>query len=140
LIVQQLNEKFGKSWSLDKCKPKIKHLMDKYKEKKNWDRKQSGGSIWKSPFYDELDTALGTCDTVTFQQVAQTWSHSPSVKSSDTSSPADKSLSVKEENSGKAEENSEVIPNSRELRRQRKKAYTGCRTTRAGGRRSRKAA
>ena len=26
----------------------MKYLVDKYKERKDWNRKQSGGSIWKS--------------------------------------------------------------------------------------------
>ncbi|CAH3114389.1 unnamed protein product [Pocillopora meandrina] len=34
---------------------KIKYLIDKYKEKKDWNRNQSGGNLRKSPFYDEID-------------------------------------------------------------------------------------
>ena len=34
-----------------KCGPKWR-LIDKYKEKKDWNRKQSGGNLKKSPFYD----------------------------------------------------------------------------------------
>ena len=50
IITRELNEKLGKNRSVDKCKRKIKYLVERYKEKKDWNRKQSGGSLWKSPF------------------------------------------------------------------------------------------
>ena len=50
---------------------RYKVVVDRYKEKKDWNRQQSGGSPWKSPFYDELDAVLGNRDVVTFQHVAQ---------------------------------------------------------------------
>ena len=49
-ITRELNEKFGKNRSVDKCKWKIKYLVDRYKEKKDWNRKQSGGSRGSHPF------------------------------------------------------------------------------------------
>lgn len=33
----------------------MKCLVEKYKECKDWNQKQSGGSIWKSLHYDEVD-------------------------------------------------------------------------------------
>lgn len=55
---------------MEKCKRKTKYLVDKYKERKDWNRKQSVGSIWKSPHYDKIDAVLRVCDVVTFSNVA----------------------------------------------------------------------
>ena len=35
----------------------MKYLVDKYMERKDWNRKQSGGSIWNSPHYVEIQSA-----------------------------------------------------------------------------------
>ena len=48
-IVNELNAKYNHSRNVEKCKRKMKYLVDIYKERKDWNRKQSGGSIWKSP-------------------------------------------------------------------------------------------
>ena len=37
----------------------MKYLVDKYMERKDWNRKQSGGSIWNSPHYVEIQSASG---------------------------------------------------------------------------------
>ena len=37
----------------------MKYLVDKYMEHKDWNRKQSGGSIWNSPHYVEIQSASG---------------------------------------------------------------------------------
>ena len=54
----------------------MKYLVDKYKERKDWNRKQSGGSIWKSLHYDEIDEVLRVRDVVTFSNVAGAGSES----------------------------------------------------------------
>ena len=105
LIVRELNEKFGKNRTVDKCQRKIKYLVDKYKEKKVWNRKQSRGSLWKSPYYDELDAVLGTRNVVTFQHVVQTGSPSAESSSANTSNP-DNSRSSAEESPISKERNS----------------------------------
>ena len=47
-FVDELNAKYNHNRNGGKCKRKIKYLVDRYKERKDWNRKQSGGSIWKS--------------------------------------------------------------------------------------------
>ena len=131
IITRELNEKFGKNRSVDKCKRKIKYLVERYKEKKDWNRKQTGGSLWKSPFYDELDTVLGNRDVVTFQHVAQagslgslsTESSPSSAASTNPPSSAEDSPPSKERNS-KANDDGNVAVGSKQLRRQRKKRRT----------------
>ena len=126
IITRELNEKFGKNRSVDKCKRKIKYLLERYKEKKDWNRKQSGGSLWKSPFYDELDEVLGNRDVVTFQHVAQAGSlstESSSSSAANTSNPpssAEDSPPTKERSS-KANDDENVVVASKQLRRQHKK-------------------
>ena len=83
-IVDELNAKYNHSRNVEKCKRKMKYLVDKYKERKDWDQKQSGGSIWKSPHYDEIDAVLGVRDVVTFSNVVGAGSESSS-KSNATS-------------------------------------------------------
>ena len=59
----------------------MKYLVDRYKERKDWNRKQSGGSIWKSQHYDEIDAVLVVRDAVTFENVAEAGSASTSSQS-----------------------------------------------------------
>lgn len=41
-IVDEQNAQFTNKRTVDKCMGKMKYLIDKYKEKKDWNRKQSG--------------------------------------------------------------------------------------------------
>lgn len=70
-IVETLNKQYKNKRTVDKCKRRMKYLVEKYKEKKDWNKKQSGGNLKKSPFYDEIDAVLGTRDVVTFEHVEQ---------------------------------------------------------------------
>ena len=63
-IVRALNDKQGITKTVDQCQRKLKHLKNLYKEKKDWNRKQSGGNIQKSPHYDALDAVLGCCNNL----------------------------------------------------------------------------
>ena len=56
--------------SVEKCQRKIKYLrnlLDRYKEKKEWNSKQSGGQLRKTPHYDAIDSVIGCRDSVTLQ-------------------------------------------------------------------------
>lgn len=119
-IVDELNAKYNHSRNVEKCKRKMKYLVDKYKERKDWNRKQSGGSIWKSPHYDKIDAVLGVRDVVTFSNVAGAGS-----ESSNTSSTA----SHEESSSGRpspapADTSSSSAESEKESRRMRKKRKT----------------
>ena len=46
-------------------------FVDRYKDAKDWNSKQSGGNLKKSPFYDEIDVILGCRDLLTLPHVAQ---------------------------------------------------------------------
>ena len=54
-IVKALNDKQGITKTVDQCQRKLKHIKNLYKEKKDWNRKQSGENIRKSPNYDAID-------------------------------------------------------------------------------------
>ena len=58
------------SKTIEKCINKIKYLIDRYKEAKEWNRKQSGGSKNKTLFYDEIGAVLGCRDIVTLSHVS----------------------------------------------------------------------
>ena len=88
-IVDELNVQFSNNRTVKKCMRKMKYLIDKYKEKKDWNRKQSGGHLRKSPFYDEIDEILGCRDFVTFNNVKESASSSSaSAGCSSSSSPS----------------------------------------------------
>ena len=70
-IVRALNEKQGITKTVDQCQRKLKHLKNLYKEKKDWNRKQSGGNIRKSPHYDAIDAVLGCRDVITCNKLRQ---------------------------------------------------------------------
>ena len=48
-ICKALNERQGLKKNVDQCQRKVKHLKNQYKEKKGWNRRQSGGNLRKSP-------------------------------------------------------------------------------------------
>ena len=75
-IVNELNAQFSNNHTVHKCMRKMKYLIDKYKEKKDWNRKQSGGHLRKSPFYDKIDEILDCRDFVTFNNVKESASSS----------------------------------------------------------------
>lgn len=70
-IVRALNDKQGITKTVDQCQCKLKHLKNLYKEKKDWNRKQSGGNIQKSPHYDAIDAVLGCRDVITCNKLSQ---------------------------------------------------------------------
>lgn len=92
-IVDDLNARFKSDRTVDKCMRKIKYLIDKYKEKKDWNRNQSGGNLRKSPFYDEIDEVLGCRDFVTFSNVKESAVVSPNASTSSASTSASTSAS-----------------------------------------------
>lgn len=118
-IVDELNAKYNHSRNVEKCKRKMKYLVDKYKERKDWNRKQSGGSIWKSPHYDEIDAVLGVRDVVTFSNVAGAGSESSS-KSNATSQEESSSGTP----SAPADSSTSSADSEKESRRMRKKRKT----------------
>ena len=91
-IVDDLNARFEGNRAVDKCMHKIKYLINKYKEKKDWNCKQSGGNLKKSPFYDEIDEVLRCRDFVTFNNVKE--SAVPSPNASTASAGANASISA----------------------------------------------
>ena len=66
-----MNDKQGITKTVDQCQRKLKHLKNLYREKKDWNRKQSGGNIQKSPHYDAIDAVLGCRDVITCNKLRQ---------------------------------------------------------------------
>jgi len=71
----------------------MKYLIDKYKEAKDWNCKQSGGNRRQSVFYEEIDAVLGCRDGVTLQNVAEAGS---SARSSPSASETNVALAGQE--------------------------------------------
>lgn len=98
----------------------MKCLVDKYKECKDWNQKQSGGSIWKSLHYDKVDAVLGVRDLIMFSNIAGAGS-----ESSNTSN----TTSQEESSSGTpspspANTSSSSVESEKESKRMRKKRKT----------------
>ena len=70
-ILRALNNKQGITKTVNQCQRKLKHLKYLYKEKKDWNCKQSGGNIQKSPHYDAIDAVLGCRDVITCNKLRQ---------------------------------------------------------------------
>jgi len=70
-VTRLLNERQKTKKSVDQCQRKMKHLRTLYKESRDWNRRQSGGNIRKSPHFDVLDAILGCRDIVTCNKVQQ---------------------------------------------------------------------
>ena len=56
----------------------MQYWIGRYKEAKDWNRRQSGGNRKQSVFYEEIDQVLGCRDGVTLRHVAQAGSSSGS--------------------------------------------------------------
>ena len=107
---------------MEKCKRKMKCLVDKYKECKDWNQKQSGGSIWKSLHYDEVDAVLGVRDLVMFSNVAGAGSESSNT--SNTTSQEESSSGTSSPSPSPANTSSSSAESEKESRRMRKKRKT----------------
>ena len=70
-IAKKMNDQFGTKKTTDKYQKKMKYLVDRYKQAKDWNSKQSGGNRRKSAHYDEIDEVLGCRDIVTLQNVQE---------------------------------------------------------------------
>ena len=104
---------------MEKCKRKMKCLVDKYKECKDWNQKQSGGSNWKSLHYDEVDAVLGVRDLVMFSNVA-----GAGLESSNTTSQEESSSGTPSPSTSPANTSSSSAESEKESRRMRKKRKT----------------
>lgn len=107
---------------MEKCKRKMKCLVDKYKECKDWNQKQSGGSIWKSLHYDEVDAVLGVRDLVMFSNVAGAGLESSNT--SNTTSQEESSSGTSSPSPSPANTSSSSAESEKESRRMRKKRKT----------------
>ena len=70
-IADTLNNKLGCNKTKEKCKLKIKYLTDRYKDAKQWNKRQTGGHTRKTLFYEEIDSVLGCPEIVTLKYVEQ---------------------------------------------------------------------
>ena len=85
-ICEEVNARMEISKTVEKCIKKIKYLIDRYKEAKEWSRKQSGGSKKQSLFYDEIDAVLGCRDIATLGHVSEAGTTSTHASSSSATS------------------------------------------------------
>ena len=85
-IAKKMNDKFRTKKPTDMYQKKMKYLVDRYKQAKDWNSKQSGGNRKKSAHYDEIDEVLGCRDIVTLQNVQEARSMSEESDRSKTSS------------------------------------------------------
>lgn len=74
-ITCALNEKEGIKKTVNQCQRKVRHLKNQGKDRKDWNRLQSGGNLRKSPHYDLIDTVLGCHEIITFSYVIRQECH-----------------------------------------------------------------
>ena len=70
-IAEKISKVLGTNKTADKCMRKMKYIIERYKNLKDWNKKQTGGSLTKSVYYDEVDKILGCGDVVTSNHVAE---------------------------------------------------------------------
>ena len=70
-IAEKISKTLGTSKTADKCIRKMNYIIERYKNAKDWNKNQTGGSLRKSVYYDEVDKILGCRDVVTFNHVAE---------------------------------------------------------------------
>ncbi|XP_020615553.1 uncharacterized protein LOC110053637 [Orbicella faveolata] len=70
-IAEKISKTLGTNKIADKCIRKMMYIIERYKHAKDWNKNQTGGSLRKSVYYDEVDKILGCRDVVTFNHVAE---------------------------------------------------------------------
>ena len=70
-IAEKISKALGTNKTADKCMREMKYFIERYKNAKDWNKNQTGGSLRKSVYYDEVDKILGCRDMVTFNHVAE---------------------------------------------------------------------
>ena len=70
-IAEKISKTLGTNKTADKCIWKIKYIIEQHKNAKDWNKNQTGGSLRKSVYYDEVDKILSCRDVVTFDHVAE---------------------------------------------------------------------
>ena len=70
-ISEELNSRLESNKTVEKYMKKMKYLIEKYKEAKEWNRKQTRGTRRQSIFYNEIDGILGCRDIVTLRNVSE---------------------------------------------------------------------
>lgn len=87
-IAKKVNDKFGTKRTTDKYKRKIKYLVDRYKQAKDWNSQQSGVNRSKPAHHDEIDEVLGCRDIVALPNVQEAGSVSQENDTNKTSTDA----------------------------------------------------
>ena len=100
----------------------MKYLIDAYKEKKEWNKNQTGGNLRKSVFYDEIDAVLRCRDIVTLRHVLDAGAHDSSTRSSSSDSGTSPVNVIPEIN---REKETIATPKTRTERRRRKENEKG---------------
>lgn len=116
MICDELNIRLGCHKTAQKCTKKMKYLIDRYKEAKDWNTKQTGGNLQKTIFYDENDEVLGCRDAVTMKRVV----HAGAVGGRDKES-ADTSKHVQAGSSERGEQERQPDQRTRSDRKKSKK-------------------
>ena len=70
-IAEKISKALQSNKTADKCIRKMKYIIERYKNAKDWNKNQTGGNLRKSVYYDEVDKILGCHDLVTFNNVAE---------------------------------------------------------------------
>ena len=70
-IAEKISKALQSNKTADKCIRKMKYIIERYKNAKDWNKNQTGGNLRKSVYYDEIDKILGCRDLVTFNNVAE---------------------------------------------------------------------
>jgi len=71
-IMRVLNKEQGLQKTIEQCQRKVKHLKNQYKDNKDWNQRQSGGNLQKSPHYDQID-AVGGCRDIIMHSNVERW-------------------------------------------------------------------
>ena len=75
-----MNTLFCKKRSTDKYQKKMKYLIERHEQAKDWNSERSGGNIKKSVHHDEIDQVLGCRDIVTLSNVKEAGSASAELR------------------------------------------------------------
>ena len=70
-ISEEINNRLGRRKTIQKCMRKMKYIIERYKDAKEWNARQTGNYCRKSIFYDEIDAIMGNQEAVPIKHVVQ---------------------------------------------------------------------
>lgn len=102
----------------------MKHLENQYKDKKDWNQRQTRGNLRESPHHDQIDAVLGCRDIIMCSNVEQAGIQQPTTSQNSGSSPEDSPITSTAEVASSSSSSNTPMTAAKSVVRQRERKKT----------------